>query len=100
MSELLSLFSAGGHGLLAIAAVVAAFIAAWFGGKQVGKSQQRAKAEVAVAQQSASRIAGVAKKQADNSEEAKNVQTNNAVLNDADARRKLQQSRFNTKDSQ
>lgn len=100
MSVLLSLLSGNGHGLLAMVAVVAAFIAAWFGGKQVGKSQQRAKAQVAEAQKSAAQIAVVAKKQADNSQEAKRVQTTNAVLDDADARRKLQQSPFNADDSQ
>lgn len=99
MSALLSLLSGSWHGLLAIVAVVGAFIAAWFGGKQVGKSQQQAKAQVAEAQKSAAQIAVVAKKQADNSEEAKRVQTANAVLDDADARRKLQQSQFNTDDS-
>lgn len=100
MSVLLSLLSGSWQGLLTIVAVVAAFITAWCGGKQVGKSQQRAKAQVAEAQKSATQIAVVAKKQADNSEEAKRVQTANAVLNDADARRKLQQSPFNTDDRQ
>lgn len=99
MSVLLSVLSGSWHGLLAIVAVAGAFIAAWFGGKQVGKSQQRAKARVAEAEKSAAQIAVVAKKQADNSEEAKHVQTANAVLDDADARRKLQQSPFNTDDS-
>ncbi|MFK8258351.1 hypothetical protein ACFL9S_11250 [Erwinia sp. AnSW2-5] len=99
MSMLLSLLSSSGHGLLAIVAVAGAFIAAWFGGKQVGKSQQRAEAQIAEAQKSAAQIVVVAKKQADNSEEAKRVQTINAVIDDADARRKLQQSPFNTDDS-
>lgn len=98
MSVLLSVLSGSWHGLLAIVAVAGAFIAAWLGGKQVGKNQQRAKAEVAEAQSSAARIAVVAKKQADNSEEAKHVQTSNAVLDDDNARRKLQQSQFNTDD--
>lgn len=98
MSVLLSVLSGSWHGLLAIVAVAGAFIAAWLGGKQVGKNQQRAKAEVAEAQSSAARIAVVAKKQADNSEEAKRVQTSNAVLDDDNARRKLQQSQFNTDD--
>lgn len=100
MSALLSLLSSSWHGLLAIVAVVGAFFAVWFGGKQVGKSQQRAKAQAAEAQKSAAQIAVVAKKQADNSEEAKRVQTANAVLDDTDARRKLQQSQFNSDDSQ
>ncbi|WP_421507237.1 hypothetical protein [Erwinia rhapontici] len=100
MSALLSLLISSWHGLLAIVAVVGAFFAVWLGGKQVGKSQQRAKAQVAEAQKSAAQIAVVAKKQADNSEEAKRVQTANAVLDDTDARRKLQQSQFNSDDSQ
>lgn len=100
MSVLFSLLSRAGYGLLAMVAVVGAFVAAWFGGRQVGKSQQSAQAQVAEAQKSATQIARVAKKQADSSEEAKHVQTANAVLNDADARRKLQQSPFNTDDSQ
>lgn len=93
MSTLFSLLSAGGQGLLTVGALLAALGAAWFGGKQVGKARQQAL--VAAAEKSAAQIAAVAKKQVENSEEAKNVQTANAVLNDADARRKLQQSRFN-----
>jgi uncharacterized protein (UPF0333 family) len=100
MSGLFSSLSGSWHGLLTVAAVVAAFIAAWFGGKQVGKSQQRASEQVAEAQKSASQVAVVARKQANNIQEAKDVQTTNAVLNDADARHKLQQSPFNTRDSQ
>ncbi|MTD25462.1 hypothetical protein [Erwinia sorbitola] len=99
MSLLLSLIGGSWQGLLAIAAVVGAFIGTWFGGKQVGKSQQRARAQVAEAKKSAAQIEAVANKQADNSEEAKRVQTSNIVLNDADARSKLQQSEFNTDDS-
>lgn len=98
MNALLSLLSGGWSGLLAVAGVVAAFIAAWFGGRQVGKSEQRAKAEVAAAQNSARQISAVARKQAANSEEAKRVQADNAAVTDSDARDRMQQSPFHTDD--
>ncbi|AXU95547.1 MAG TPA: hypothetical protein DD850_06210 [Erwinia persicina] len=93
MSTFLFLLNGGWQALLAVGGLLVALGAAWFGGKQVGKARQQA--QVAAAENKVTQMAAVAKKQADNSEEAKNVQTANAVLNDADARRKLQQSRFN-----
>lgn len=98
MSTLLSLVSGGWSGLLAVGAVVAAFVAAWFGGRQVGKSRQRATSDIAAAQKSAQQISAVAKQQAAISQEAKRVQADNAAVTDGDARRRMQQSPFHADD--
>ncbi|MGB9098120.1 hypothetical protein [Erwinia sp.] len=96
MNTLLSLFTGGWHSLAAIGVVIAALIASWFGGKKIGKVQQQARSDVTAAQQEAERVAAVANKQAQNSQEVKDVQDRNNVLSDDAARNKLRDSTWNT----
>ncbi|WP_380178902.1 hypothetical protein [Kalamiella sp. sgz302252] len=99
MNTFLSLFSGSWHLLAGVGIVVAAVVASWFGGKKTGKVQQKAKADVQAAKVESAQVAAVAKKQAKDSEEAKNVQTANNALNDDDARSKLRESQYNDKQS-
>lgn len=99
MSTFLSLFNGSWHLLAGAGVVIAAIVASWFGGKKTGKVQQKAKADVQAAKVESAQISAVAKKQAQNSEEAKNVQAANNALTDDDARRKLRESQYNDKQS-
>ncbi|WP_338556642.1 hypothetical protein [Erwinia sp. E_sp_B04_7] len=95
MSTILSLFSDGWHVLAAVGVVLAAVVASWFGGKKIGKVQQKARSDVASAKEEAQRVAVVANKQALDIKEVKNVQDNNNVLTDDAARDKLRDSPYN-----
>lgn len=95
MSTLLALFSGSWHGLAAIGVVLAALVASWFGGKKIGKVQQKARSDVTAAREEADRVAVVANKQAQDIKAVKNVQDSNNVLNDDDARSKLRDSSYN-----
>ena len=55
-------------------------------------------ADVAAAQQQTRQAEAITRKQADNIKVAKNVETSNANLNDAAARDKLRQSKYNLDD--
>lgn len=94
MTLMTSLLGGGWHWLAALAAVVAALGATYFGGKKVGKVQQKARSDVDNARQEASRITAVAQQQQQHREEANRVATDNNSLDDAAARDKLQQSKF------
>ncbi|WP_034915641.1 hypothetical protein [Erwinia sp. 9145] len=96
MSLLLSLFSGSWHLLAGIGVVIMALAASWFGGKKTGRVEEKARAEVSETKNELSRISAVAKKQAENSEEAKNVQANNNALSDDAARNKLRESSWNS----
>ena len=95
MNTLRSLFTGSWHGLAAIGVVFAALIASWFGGKKIGKVQQKATSDVTAAKQEADRVAIVANKQALDIKEVKNVQDSNNVLTDDAARNKLRDSTWN-----
>lgn len=95
MSTFLALFSGSWHLLAGIGVVLAALVASWFGGKKIGKVQQKARSDVTAAQQETDRIAIVANKQAQDIKAVKNVQDSNNVLNDDDARNKLRDSSYN-----
>ncbi|MBN1085619.1 hypothetical protein JNO12_12815 [Erwinia aphidicola] len=84
--------------ILAALALLAAFITAYFTGKKIGVSKAEAKAEVKAAQVESSQVSAVAEKQKENTQVAQNAQSSNASISDADARRKLQQSKYNAKD--
>ncbi|MGD9423802.1 hypothetical protein ACLHDD_01210 [Pantoea sp. NSTU24] len=94
MTLITSLLGGGWHWLAALAAVIAALGATYFGGKKVGKVQQKARSDVDNARQEASRITAVAQQQQQHREEANRVATDNNSLDDAAARDKLQQSKF------
>jgi len=81
--------------ILAAFAVIAAGYAAYKGGQKVGTVQTQAKADVAAAEKDKIQAEAVAKKQSENVEVAKNVQSVNSSLSDDDARSRLQQSKYN-----
>lgn len=98
MSEIFSLAGGWWNYILAGMALVAAFIASYFSGKKVGTVQTQAKADVAAAEKDKAQVEAVAKKQSDNSEIAKNVQSINSGISDSAARDKLQRSKYNSAD--
>lgn len=84
--------------LLAGAALIAALIASYFGGKKIGTAQTQAKADVKAAKVESQQVAEVAKKQSENTEKANSVKQANAALSDDALRNKLRQSQFNSDD--
>jgi len=98
MTVITSLLAGGWHWVAALAALVAALVASYFGGKKIGTVQIQAKADVASAQAETKEVAAVAKQQAENTEKANSVKQTNAALDDAAARSKLRNSRFNSDD--
>ncbi|MDU5780747.1 MAG: hypothetical protein E6Z83_08045 [Pantoea sp.] len=98
MTVITSLLAGGWHWVAALAALVAALVASYFGGKKIGTVQTQAKADVASAQAETKEVAAVAKQQAENTEKANSVKQTNAALDDAAARSKLRNSRFNSDD--
>ncbi|MEM6051201.1 hypothetical protein AAH450_11585 [Erwinia sp. P7711] len=95
MSTFFALFSGSWHILAGIGVVLMALIVSWFGGKKIGKVQQKARSDVAAAQEESDRIAIVANKQIQDIKAVKNVHESNNMLNDDDARNKLRDSSYN-----
>ncbi|MEG3109623.1 MULTISPECIES: hypothetical protein [Pantoea] len=95
MTFLSTLLGGGWHWLAALGAIIAALGASYFGGKKIGKVQQKAKSDVDSAHKEAERVADIAHQQQQNREEANRVETENSNLDDAAARDKLQQSKYN-----
>jgi len=98
MTTLVHLFAGGWNYVLAFFALIAAGVAAYFGGKSKGKTEEKAKADVEAAKVESQQVSDVAKVQAINTEKANSVKENNASLSDAAARDKLRKSPFNTDD--
>lgn len=98
MNTIVHLFAGGWNYVLAFFALIAAGVAAYFGGKSKGKTEEKAKADVEAAKVESQQVNEVAKVQAINTEKANSVKENNASLSDAAARDKLRQSPFNTDD--
>lgn len=94
MTLITTLLGGSWHWLAALAGVIAALAASYFGGKKIGKVQQKARSDVDNAQQEASRVTAVAQQQQHNREEANRVATDNHSLDDAASRDKLQQSKY------
>ncbi|RAH32715.1 hypothetical protein [Pantoea agglomerans] len=94
MTLITTLLGGSWHWLAALAGVIAALAASYFGGKKIGKVQQKARSDVDNAQQEASRVTAVAQQQQHNREEANRVATDNHSLDDVAARDKLQQSKY------
>ncbi|QBR52733.1 hypothetical protein [Erwinia sp. QL-Z3] len=95
MNEFISLFTGGWGWLAGIGLVAAGFIGSYFGGKKIGTVKTQAAADVTAAKVESAQVSAVAEKQKENTEVVKDVQQSNYALSDNDARRKLQQSRFN-----
>lgn len=98
MSAIITLLSGGWHWIAALAAVVAALLASYFGGKKIGNVQTQAKADVQAAQVKTEQVQAVAKKQSENTEKVNSVKQANAALSDNAQRDKLRNSRFNSSD--
>lgn len=98
MNTIIHLFAGGWNYVFAFLALIAAGIAAYWGGKSKGKSEEMAKADVEAAKVESQQVSDVAKVQAINTEKANSVKENNASLSDDAARDKLRQSPFNTGD--
>ncbi|MDR7342282.1 hypothetical protein J2X14_000670 [Pantoea alhagi] len=98
MSEVMSLLSGGWSWVLGGLAVVVGLAGSYFGGKKIGKTQEKARGDVAAAQLQTQQAEAIAKKQADNIKVAKHVETSNATVSDAAARDKLRQSKYNVDD--
>ncbi|YCH32387.1 hypothetical protein M1D48_10385 [Erwinia sp. D4-22] len=94
----MSLLSGGWSWILGGLAVVVGLAGSYFGGKKIGKTQEKARGEVAAAQLQTQQAEAIAKKQADNIKVAKHVETSNATLSDAAARDKLRRSKYNVDD--
>ncbi|MCG7388019.1 MULTISPECIES: hypothetical protein [Pantoea] len=95
MSLFTALLTGGWHWIAVIGALIAALGASYFGGKKIGKVQQQAKADTESAKKEAAQTAAVAHQQQLHREEATRVTTDNSNLDDAAARDKLQQSKYN-----
>ena len=95
MTFITALLAGGWQWIAAIGALIAALGASYFGGKKIGKVQQKARSDTENAQKEAAQTAAVAHQQQQHREEATRVTTENSNLNDAAARDKLQQSKYN-----
>ncbi|WP_414147364.1 hypothetical protein ACMGGR_16570 [Erwinia sp. BNK-24-b] len=95
MTFINTLIGGGWHWLAALGALVVAVGASYFGGKKIGKVQQKAKSDTESAQKEVAQAAAVAQQQQQNQQEAKRVVQINSNLDDAAARDKLQQSKHN-----
>ncbi|AIR87263.1 MULTISPECIES: hypothetical protein [Erwiniaceae] len=95
MTLITSLLGGSWHWLAALAGIVAALIASYFGGRKIGKVQQQAKSEVESANKAAVQAVAVNQQQQQLREEAKRVEASNLNLDDAAARDKLQHSKYN-----
>ena len=98
MSEIMSLLSGGWSWILGGLALIVGLAGSYFGGKKIGKTQEKARADVAAAQQQTRQAEAIAQKQAENIKVAKHVETSNATLSDAAARDKLRQSKYHLDD--
>ena len=94
MTFLTSLLGGSWHWLAALGGVLAALVASYFGGKKIGKVQQKSKFDVEQADKAAAQAVAINQQQQTLREEAKRVEANNLNLDDAAARDKLQQSKY------
>ena len=94
MSVITAVLGGSWQWLAGLAALVAALFASYVGGHKIGKTKERARADIAAARKESAQISAVAKQQQQNREEANRVQHTNNGLDDAAARDKLQQSNY------
>lgn len=95
MTFLTAMLGGSWHWLAALAGIIAALAASYFGGKKIGKVQQQSKAATESAEKTAAQAVAVSQQQQQLREEAKRVETSNLNLDDAAARDKLQHSKYN-----
>ncbi|AHF77913.1 Phage protein [Sodalis praecaptivus] len=98
MTWIASIFTNGWEWVAGIAAAAVALVSVYFGGKKIGTVQTQAKADVAATEKEIAQIQAIAKKQSDNIEVAKNVESENDALTDDASRDKLRKSKYNSED--
>lgn len=95
MEIITSLFSSAGGWATALIAGALALIATYFGGRKIGKTQEKAKADVAAAKVESQQVAAASEKQQQAIKAAKDVTIENQSVSDDAARERLQQSKYN-----
>lgn len=95
MELITSLFSGGTAWAAALIAGAVALIATYFGGRKIGKTQEKAKADVAAAKVESQQVAAASEKQQQATKAAKDVTIENQSVSDDAARERLQQSKYN-----
>lgn len=90
-----SLFGGPGGWIAGLIAGAVALIATYFGGRKIGKTQEKAKADVAAAKVESQQVAAASEKQQQATKAAKDVTIENQSVSDDAARERLQQSKYN-----
>lgn len=94
MELITSLFIGGTAWAAALIAGALALIATYFGGRKIGKTQEKAKADVAAAKVESQQVAAASEKQQQATKAAKDVTIENQSVSDDAARERLQQSKY------
>lgn len=95
MELVTSLFGGPGGWIAGLIAGAVALIATYFGGRKIGKTQEKAKADVAAAKVESQQVAAASEKQQQATKAAKDVTIENQSVSDDAARERLQQSKYN-----
>lgn len=95
MEIITSLFSSASGWVVTLLTMAGAVIGAWFIGKSKGKTEEKAKSDVTAAKLESQQVTAAATKVQESSKVAADVKTENQSVSDADARSKLQQSKYN-----
>lgn len=95
MDLIASFFSGATGWAAALIAGALALIASYFSGRKIGKTQEKAKADVAAAKVESQQIAAASEKQQQATKAAKDVSIENQSVSDDAARERLQQSKYN-----
>lgn len=90
-----SLFGGPGGWITGLIAGAVALFATYFGGRKIGKTQEKAKADVAAAKIESQQVAAASEKQQQATKAAKDVTIENQSISDDAARERLQQSKYN-----
>ncbi|WP_286933878.1 hypothetical protein [Leclercia sp. UBA5958] len=93
-----AILSSGWESILGIAGVVIALLFSWFGGKSKGATTEKAKADVAAANETAKQSQAATDKQAEVIKVAKNAEQTNQSLSDDASRERMRQSKYHSDD--
>ena len=96
MMTLLHLFSGGWSFVLAGLGFVAAIAASYFGGKKIARTEEKANASVARAERLQHQREEQANVESQHIQIVKDVQQDNASVSDDAARRRMQESKYNS----
>ena len=98
MTTIIALFSGWWNWILAALAILAAFLASYFGGKKVGTVQTQAKADVDAAQKDQQLAQKSSDRQTEIIREVKDVQQSNNADSDSAARDRMRSGSYYSKD--